>query len=152
MNSGAETKIFHFQDSILPQISQVGGKGYSLIKMSQAKLAIPPGFVLAVSFFKPWIDQLKQLQAWKTFLGSTKEDFSQNINKVKAECCNLILTEDQNIYLKEALRRYPDMQIFAVRSSSPEEDLAGASFAGGYETILGVTYQTMIEAIKKAFA
>ena len=28
--------------------------------------------------------------------------------------------------------------LFAVRSSSPEEDLTSASFAGGYETCLGV--------------
>lgn len=152
MNSDTETKIFHFQDPLLSNISQVGGKGYSLIKMSQAKLAIPPGFVLAVSFFKPWISQLKQLEAWKTILNSPKDVLPENLNKIKAECSHLTLTEDQSIQLKEALRRYPDMQMFAVRSSSPEEDLAGASFAGGYETILGVTHQTMVEAIKKAFA
>ncbi|GKT31818.1 Phosphoenolpyruvate synthase like protein, partial [Aduncisulcus paluster] len=40
---------------------------------------------------------------------------------------------------------------FAVRSSSPEEDLSGASFAGGYETVLGVTKDTVLDAVKEAF-
>ena len=39
-----------------------------------------------------------------------------------------------------------------MRNSSPEEDLAGASFAGGYETILGVTEANLTEAIRNAFA
>ena len=33
-----------------------------------------------------------------------------------------------------------DDSLFAVRSSSPEEDLVSASFAGGYETRLGVGF------------
>ncbi|MBN1449640.1 MAG: hypothetical protein JW963_01380, partial [Anaerolineales bacterium] len=40
----------------------------------------------------------------------------------------------------------------AVRSSSPEEDLEGASFAGGYETHLGVTVRHLEDAIRRSFA
>ena len=39
-----------------------------------------------------------------------------------------------------------------MRSSSPEEDLEGASFAGGYETTLGVTTATLEAAIRHSFA
>jgi len=141
--------IFHFKDKPIPQIAQVGGKGYSLIKMTHAGLAIPPGFVLSVSFFKPWILQLKSLEVWNSFLSNST---AETINKLKASCFSLVLTPEQDNSLKESLSHYPDLKMFAVRSSSPEEDLAGASFAGGYETILGVNLDTMIEAIKKAFA
>ena len=44
-----------------------------------------------------------------------------------------------------------DGKLLAVRSSSPEEDLEGASFAGGYETVLGVTKDTLEKAIETAF-
>ncbi|KAJ1562759.1 hypothetical protein HK096_003870 [Nowakowskiella sp. JEL0078] len=44
-----------------------------------------------------------------------------------------------------------EFQTVAVRSSSPEEDLGGASFAGGYETILGVRLDGLYTAILKAF-
>jgi hypothetical protein len=36
------------------------------------------------------------------------------------------------------MKSLKNIELFAVRSSSPEEDLVGASFAGGYDTILGV--------------
>ena len=52
----------------------------------------------------------------------------------------------------EAVEKMDSAIMFAVRSSSPEEDLIGASFAGGYETILGVSYTNLEIAIKKAFA
>lgn len=42
-------------------------------------------------------------------------------------------------------------QMCAVRSSSPEEDLEGASFAGGYETVLGVIKENIEEAVKTCF-
>ena len=41
--------------------------------------------------------------------------------------------------------------LYAVRSSSPEEDLSGASFAGNYETYLGIQYDSLEEYILKAF-
>ena len=62
----------------------------------------------------------------------------------------LEFTEAQIRQLEEALGRY-DFKFFAVRSSSPEEDLEGASFAGGYETILGVDRENMENAILYAF-
>lgn len=64
----------------------------------------------------------------------------------------MAFTTIQKQSIDEALGSFAENTLFAVRSSSPEEDLEGSSFAGGYETILGVK-QTYIEsAIKKAFA
>ena len=48
--------------------------------------------------------------------------------------------------------REEGVSLFAVRSSSPEEDLESASFAGIYETVLGVTDESLGEAIKTCFA
>lgn len=42
--------------------------------------------------------------------------------------------------------------LVAVRSSSPENDLAGTSFAGGYETTLGVTRESLQSALLTSFA
>ena len=41
--------------------------------------------------------------------------------------------------------------IYAIRSSSPEEDLEGASFAGNYETYLGIKYEDIQKYILKTF-
>lgn len=45
----------------------------------------------------------------------------------------------------------PGSRLFAVRSSAPQEDLAGASFAGVYESLLGVTPGELREAVRKVF-
>ena len=41
--------------------------------------------------------------------------------------------------------------LYTVRSSSPEEDLSGASFAGNYETYLGIKYESIEKYVLKSF-
>ena len=63
--------------------------------------------------------------------------------------------ERQKITLSQAvssLQSNGKMSLLAVRSSSPEEDLEGASFAGGYETSLGVTEAGLETAVRHSFA
>jgi phosphohistidine swiveling domain-containing protein len=64
----------------------------------------------------------------------------------------LAFTKEQKHDLAAALEKFPPDTLFAIRSSSPEEDLEGSSFAGGYETVLGVTHTAIHDAIRKAFA
>jgi len=57
--------------------------------------------------------------------------------------------------MKLALNKEMDAlegDLFAVRSSSPEEDLSGSSFAGMYETYLGTTHNTLDAMIAKAYS
>ena len=44
-----------------------------------------------------------------------------------------------------------DAGSFAVRSSSPDEDLSAASFAGLYETVLGVDAGSLKVAVRPCF-
>ncbi len=146
-----EPSVFHFDDTDPPpQLKTLGGKGYSLVKMDRSGLLIPPGFVLSVAYFEPWVDQLKQTEVWRQFLAASSEEMQGMALALQEAGKKLEFTEDQIRQLEEALGRY-DFKFFAVRSSSPEEDLEGASFAGGYETILGVDRANMKTAILKAF-
>jgi len=145
--------VYQFSDSYHhATLPEVGGKGISLIKMTHANLAIPPGFILTVLFFQPWIDELKKTSAWNDFLTTTTEEMPEKIKAVKAASLLLYFTDQQLTVLNTAVALHPEIRQFAVRSSSPEEDLSGASFAGGYETVLGVKRETMEKAIKTAFA
>ena len=146
-----EKEIFSFNESKLPGISEVGGKGYSLIKMTSVGLNVPPGIVLTVQYFKTWIEEIKSSEEWKNFL-SDRNDFEDKIQLVKNLVKNIGFTEKQKSLLSEHLKTFKNFHLFAIRSSSPEEDLEGASFAGGYETILGVTLETMESAIKSVFS
>jgi len=142
------------------ELSQVGGKGYSLIAGSATGLPVPPGFVLTVSFFSSWLEELKKSDEWKQFLDSANAnngDLDKKCAKLKKLATKFKLNETQKETLEKALSQIPfegsyKGKLFAVRSSSPEEDLEGSSFAGGYETILGVTYTSIEDAIARAFA
>lgn len=124
-----------------------GGKGRSLLLMAGRGLPVPPGLVLGVEFFDAWWEELHGTPEWEAF--QRDEDLKSACQKLKARAKECRFTEPQKEALEKAL---PDSQLFAVRSSSPEEDLAGSSFAGIYETILGVTRETLEDAVATAFS
>jgi pyruvate,water dikinase len=135
-----------------PSISQVGGKGLSLIDCCAARFPVPPGFVLSVAFFQSWLDSIKNTREWNNF---TDDPSKQACDVLKEACIKLQLDPKQEEALNTALQTNfgsTEKLLVAVRSSSPEEDLAQASFAGGYETTLGVTRDTLLDAIRTSFA
>ena len=139
-------------DGAPTSISQVGGKGLSLIDCSAAGFPVPPGFVLSVAFFQSWLDSIKNTREWKKF---TEDPSKQACDVLKEACIKLQLDPKQEQALNTALQTNfgsTEKLLVAVRSSSPEEDLTQASFAGGYETTLGVTRDTLLDAIRTSFA
>jgi rifampicin phosphotransferase len=144
--------VYRFSDKYIPDLSEVGGKGLSLIKGSKSDLPVPPGFVLTVEFFKSWFDLLKNTKNWENFLKSTESKTLSSIcNELKKIASNFKFSPQQKELVLFYLNDYDENEIFAVRSSSPEEDLEGASFAGGYETLLGVKKDSIKNAVNKAF-
>jgi phosphohistidine swiveling domain-containing protein len=143
--------IYHFPSEQSATLAEVGGKGLSLLKGSTDGLPVPPGFILSVSFFASWITSLKQTTSWQHFLKADEKTLHKACNALKIETLEFPFTKEQETTLHDSLKDFPDNSLFAVRSSSPEEDLEGTSFAGGYETVLGVNRKTLYQAIKKAF-
>ena len=134
-----------------PALGQVGGKARSLIEATAAGFNVPAGFVLDVDFFQPWLEEVRAGSAWQAFLDSGDDDTRAACDGVKEACASLTLTDAQQAAVNEAMATLNAEHCFAVRSSSPEEDLAGTSFAGGYETTLGVTPDTLEEALRTSF-
>ena len=158
MESSPTQNIIPLNTSKLPSISEVGGKGFSLVKLTSLNLEVPPGIILTVNFFSSWLNAIKSTPLYQTFLNSktsTDDEYKSMLDQIKSwslsnlklspvdiECITKMLkTQDENY----------NKSIYAVRSSSPEEDLEGASFAGGYETYLGVTFSNLEQFILKAF-
>jgi pyruvate,water dikinase len=131
-----------------PILTEVGGKAKSLIDTTKAGFEVPDGFVLTVAFFEEWLDDLMNRKEWKDFLVSQDQ---KNCDVIKTIGSGLEFSESQNQALEKALYEHTENSFFAVRSSSPEEDLEDKSFAGQYETILGVAKNDLQNAIKKAF-
>jgi len=144
--------ITSFSTDDVPTLAEVGGKARSLIIATLAGFDVPNGFVLSVDFFRPWIEEIERSESWAAFLTSSDNDLRESCDAIKALCAGLQPTSHQSEALSQALTSLPEERLLAVRSSSPEEDLEGSSFAGEYETSLGVTRSDLENAIRFSFA
>jgi phosphoenolpyruvate synthase/pyruvate phosphate dikinase len=137
--------IFPFSSTEISQLDQAGSKALTLITMMREGTPVPPGFVLTVNFFEPWITTLQSTPEWEAVQYSRVEDIGQIIKALQSLCADLRFNHQQQEELDGALRSFQEsyhVDFFAVRSSSPEEDLEGASFAGA-------TKQHWVSRLKK---
>src|SRR5207245_4557262 len=93
---------------------------------------------------------MKATPAWKQFLAADQAGLRDVCQRLKAISTGYELNAEQKKSLREALIAFDEKTLFAVRSSSPEEDLESASFAGGYETVLGATAHRLEPALHAA--
>ena len=136
-------------------LEQVGGKGLSLVTMARAGMPVPAGVVLTVQFFEPWVAALQATPQWAALLRAGADRLAGPSQALQALCAGLSFTHDQRAELEAALHTLREANgdtLYAVRSSSPEEDLDAASFAGGYETTLGVTRDGIEAAVRTSVA
>ena len=146
--------IFFFNQQPIPLTSEVGGKANSLIRMTQAGYQVPNGFVCAAVFFDSWTDQIKNTAAWSRLQTALSQGLSitENTAEITKIIQTLELNNEQSQAIDNALSTLTEDALYAVRSSSPEEDLVGASFAGIYETQLGVTKKSLEQSIRSVFS
>jgi pyruvate,water dikinase len=144
--------IVQFPGALTAQLNKVGGKGQSLIRMTQLGLPVPPGFVLTVDFFQDWLDSIKLTEEWKSFVSADPKELKKHCDALKDRARQLSFSPAQQKDVDDAFVSFPAASLFAVRSSSPAEDLEGSSFAGGYETVLGVKRSGILDAVRTAFA
>lgn len=138
----------------IPAADQIGGKGRTLLFLGSKSYNIPFTIVLSTAFFQSWMDRLKAAPEWENYLSPGEDGEDVSDSNIKEIARSFDFSEGQDKTLSE-IRRYlkeEGVSLFAVRSSSPEEDLESASFAGIYETVLGVTDGSLGEAIKTCFA
>lgn len=140
--------IYNFKTDKSPKSSQVGGKAKALIETTKVGFPVPEGFALSVEFFQPWLVEIKSSKEWENMLGDTSKE---NCHIVLEKASNMTFNEDQRVAFEIELKDL-NGDLFAVRSSSPEEDLENTSFAGMYETFLGVNRKDIERAVSKAFA
>lgn len=140
--------IYLFNESKIQPITQIGGKAKALCETTNAGFPVPEGFALSVEFFRPWLEVVKGSEAFDNAMANVT---NENCDAVKELAESQRFNDEQRKSIEKALSQL-DGQMFAVRSSSPEEDLEGASFAGMYETYLGTEHEAIESTVAKAFA
>lgn len=133
----------------------VGGKAWSLHRLASAGFTVPRALVLTTAFFAPWLAKLRATPAWDALLRSPQAGWTSCCAALAAQVDELAWEPAQRGALDQLLRLSgadQDGARFAVRSSSPDEDLAAASFAGMYRTLLGVPAPDIEAAVRACFA
>ena len=139
-------------------VRAVGGKSASLMRLygtPGVSSYVPGGYAITVDFFAEWTAAVTASREWAAAepkLG-TPEGPRLCVG-LKRLAQRLPLSAAQTACLdtvRRAMEAWPG-RLAAVRSSAPEEDGTGASFAGVFETKLGVSPEGLEAAVRACFA
>jgi pyruvate,water dikinase len=162
-----------FNEISKKDIPIAGGKGASLGEMTNAGLAVPPGFVVLANAFDRFLEETKLKEE---IVARFKKVNPEDINSVD-KASNVIrdaihdheMPEDLT---KEILEAFDELftspspspskgdgkqtslteRLVAVRSSATAEDSAVASWAGELETYLNITRENVVERVKQCWS
>lgn len=145
-------------DARATEASLVGGKAASLGRLVAEGFPVPRADVLTTHFFAPWIDTMTSAPEWHDLRAAVVDPDGCDVDKIEPRCTAVKARASRlelDVEQRQALDAVADRAghgVLAVRSSAPEEDLAGASFAGLFETRLGVNAADLAEAVRHCFA
>ncbi len=98
--------IVSFPGTEQTTIAKVGGKGLSLIRMTEAGLSVPPGAVLTTEFFEPWFDEIQASATWTALADATPDKWATLCNELKELCPALPLTAIQRQALEDLRKSF----------------------------------------------
>ena len=131
----------------------IGGKANSLVLLRNTKVLVPKWVALTTEFFQPWIDGIQLPSAHCMSQKRSGKELAKLSVQLVAEVKKGRFSEAQQRVIQEARNYLGESQFgFAVRSSAPAEDLSTSSFAGVYESFIGVTSDRLETAIRECFA
>src|SRR3990167_565750 len=150
--------IKFFKDISKKDVASAGGKGASLGEMTQAKIPVPPGFVVLAQAFDRFLEE--------TDLGSAIESA---LHKVDHRDVNSVEVASEKIRTHIAREKMPkDLESeivspykilvrgglapVAVGSSATAEDSKTAPWAGDIETYRNVTEKNLISTVIKCWS
>lgn len=154
-----------------------GGKGASLGEMVQAKIPVPPGFVVLASAFDRFLEETDLGVEIDAVMGKIKHDNVHSVERASVKIRDMIHDvkfpkdigeEIKKDYYKlkkgsptlakggpclpKSRHRQEGGFYVAVRSSATAEDSSIASWAGELESYLNVTEKTLLDSVKKCWS
>lgn len=143
-------------------VSIAGGKGASLGEMWNAKLPVPPAFVVTSDAYRYFINETKLDEEIRSILKGLDVNDTKELTKASKEIRKIIETakmpDDLRLSIIESYHRLCEMsgggEVFvAVRSSATAEDLPDASFAGQQDTYLNIKgVEEVVKSVQKCFS
>ncbi|KAK8794803.1 hypothetical protein WA158_001784 [Blastocystis sp. Blastoise] len=136
-------------------VETLGGKGYSLVKLTKGGFPVPGGFIITTEGYRAFESKLCLTEKYKdvhlrtTFSLQDAEDISEEIIALfrQSPFPDEYLDDIKAYILKMKNNPLFDINFVAIRSSATTEDLGDASFAGMHDTIINVPIE--MDAIEK---
>ena len=143
-----------FDDPRSFDVRMVGGKAHGLAAMAQAGIPVSPGFTVSTTAYREYLTC--------TGLGARLRSLLDEVDRTSIDALEAIagmiagwfdytpLTPELHAAVSDGYRRLSestglnDVSV-AVRSSATAEDSMGASFAGEYETFVGMRGEAQVE-------
>ncbi len=144
-----------FEELCSKDVKIAGGKGASLGEMTNAKIPVPPGFVILADAFDKFIKETDlnvEIDAALDEVNIKEVHTVENASKtIQAMVLSKEIPEDIK---KEILENYKklDSKFIAVRSSATSEDSASAAWAGQLDSFLNTTKETLLKNVKQCWA
>jgi pyruvate, water dikinase len=137
------TPIAWFAEVGIADRLTVGGKGGSLGELTQAGIAVPPGFVVTTGAFEQFLAALEAREPVRARLAGLDPNDMGAVTKVSEDLRRRVVEEPMPEAVEQAIRAAhhelcPAHEHVAVRSSATTEDADDASFAGLQDTFLWV--------------
>jgi pyruvate,water dikinase len=151
-------------------IKDVGGKGFNLIKLTNAGFPVPEAFFITTKAYEAFVEENELKEEILDIIKKINYDDVNSLNKASEEIKKLIIEAKMSDKIREEIIdnykklygapalnldfvRPMDMPFVAVRSSGIMEDIEKASSAGQYETFLNIKgEENLIKAVQKCWA
>jgi pyruvate,water dikinase len=146
-----------FKDVGIADRPTVGGKGGSLGELTQAGIAVPPGFVVTTSAFEQFLEALEAREPVRAKVAALDPSDLGAATKLSEELRRRVIEEPMPDAVEQAIRAAyaelsPSEEPVAVRSSATTEDAEDASFAGLQDTFLWVlTANQMVARVRECW-
>ncbi len=141
--------------------SLTGGKGSELAMLIARNFPVPPGLVITTQAFTAFLEETGVAEELNAFLNESAETstdvltrLSQSIqDRIRGSRLPKATANELKKRMIEFQREFMTDVLWAVRSSATAEDLSGASFAGQYDTFLGLAgFDEVVDAVIKCWA
>jgi pyruvate,water dikinase len=134
----------------------VGGKAFGLARLIRAGFPVPDGFCITTIAYRKHVARPNLTQFLKEALGNLDrlqlQERAKVLNDIRQRIIEAPLSETLEAAVADAYCLLRADRV-AVRSSATAEDLGEHSFAGQYDTYLGIaSLQDCLQAIKKCWA
>jgi pyruvate,water dikinase len=126
--------ILWFEEISLTDVDLVGGKGANLGELTEAKLPVPPGFVITSTAYLSAIERSGARDRLRTLVAGADAEDPTSLAETAEQCRSVIretpVPPDLADAITEAYRKLGNALRVAVRSSGTSEDAGDTSFAG----------------------